>query len=318
MIIIEREVELSILLNYHMESGLKKLMIMIGIILMSAIIFTLSRHFKSKDKYQAQIDKIETALKSWSEEYHDLLPAKGTITIPIATLKQSGYLDDLNNPKTHQHFSNQLLTTITKEKKQYVYKVLDKDSNMVEDYNEVNKKAPMIWLNGKSLEYIELGYPYRENGVVALTTDRKEADEMKTTIKENEKSVSSVDTSKVGTYQITYQASYAKESSSISRIIVVRDTEAPKVKKLERLIITPEQVKELDLLEDVKVEDNSGEKVKTKIIGSLSNIPGKYILTYEFSDSSGNKIEKKRVVRVEENKDSDIPEAEHEEKEQKE
>lgn len=283
-----------------MDQGLKKLLITIGVILGIAIIFTLARYLKSHETYEEQIEKLKTALQAWGEEYQEFLPKNGeTITIPLRTLKQSGYIaDDFKNPKTRKAFSNELLLTITKKNKLYQYEVLDQES-VTEDYDEINKSAPMIILKGNAIEYAELGYTYEEKGYEAITLNGKKADEVKITITSSNKNVSYIDTQKLGTYQITYHVSYAKEESTMTRTVVVRDTEKPTI-KMERLTVKPEDVEQLDLMTGVVIEDRSGDNLKVRVFGSLSKIPGKYILTYQVTDSSSNQIEKKRIIRVEE------------------
>ena len=56
----------------------------------------------------------------------------------------------------------------------------------------------------------------------------------------------------------------------------------------------------MNLMNGVMISDNSNEDLKVEIEGSLSSIPGRYVLTYRVIDPSGNVAEKKRVVRVEE------------------
>ncbi len=284
-----------------METGLKKLLIIIGSIIIITTIFTAVRIHKTNKKYKQQIEKIETALQSWSKEYTELLPEKNgdTITVPLRTLKQSGYIDEnFKNPKTRRKFSNQLLMTIQKKNKNYSFKILDQDKNMVEDYDEINKSAPMVVLKGKNLEYAELNRSYKDKGYKAITSDGKEADEVDIEIKKQETVVSKIDTSKMTTYKLTYRISYAKEDSFITRMVTVKDTEKPKI-KMEKLTLKREEVKDFDLMKGVTLEDNSNGKLDVKIKGSLASFEGRYVLTYYVTDESLNKSEKKRIVRVE-------------------
>lgn len=282
-----------------MDKTFKKLLIVIGVILLVASIYTLIRFIGGKNKYENQIEKIENALKEWGEKYNDYLPKKGEIiTVSLGSLKQSGYIkSNFRNSKTKEKFSNNLLMTITKEKKEYSYNILEED--VVNDYNEVNEKAPMIILKGTYIEYVELGQPYEEKGYYAVTKDGKEADEFESTIEYNGRNVSYINTNKLGTYNITYRASYAKESTLAYRKVIVRDTEKPII-KMDKLIVKPEEVKTLDLMSGVKITDNSGSDCEVEIIGTVSPNVGKYILTYQATDSSGNVATKKRIVRVEE------------------
>jgi len=282
-----------------MDKNFKRLLIIIGIILLIATIYTLIKIFKEKNNYENQIEKIEISLKEWGKQYSNYLPKKEeTITITLGNLKQSGYIkSNLKNPNTKEKFSNYLLMTITKKNKEYIYDVLEE--SVMEDYNEINEKAPMIILKGNYIEYVELGHPYEEKGYYAFTKDGKEADEFESTIEYEGRNVSYINTNKLGTYNVTYRASYAKEFSTAYRKIIVRDTEKPVV-TMNKVILKPEEVKSLDLMKGVKITDNSGSDCKVEIIGTVSPDIGKYILTYQVTDPSGNVAEKKRVVRVEE------------------
>lgn len=285
-----------------MGSGLKKLLITIVIIVVLTTIFSIVQHYHAQKKYKEQIEKLQIALKLWVEKNQELLPKKSgeAIVVPLRTLKQSGLIETrFVNPKERMNFSNQLLMKIEKKGKNYQYKILDQDENMIKDYDDINKKAPMIILKGSEVTYAELNHDYEDAGYEAITLDGKKEDEVKIEITTNGKAVSKVDTSKLGTYQFTYHVSYAKEKSSITRIVVVKDTEKPTI-EMERLILEPQQVKSANLLEDITIKDNSNDPLNIEVIGSLSAYPGRYVLTYKVTDASGNFTEKKRIVRVEE------------------
>lgn len=285
-----------------MESGLKRLLIIIGIMILGATIFTLVRGCGSKKKYQEKIEMLETALEKWEKEYQQFLPTKKgeTIIVPLRTLKQAGFIEEkFVNPKDRMNFSNQLLMQIEKTDKGYQYTVFDKDENMIKDYETVNKKAPMVIMKGEKITHAELNYPYEDAGYEAITLNGKKPDESKIEITTEGKNVAYIDTSKARTYQLTYHISYAKEESTISRIVVVKDLEKPSI-KMERLTLKTNEVKNVNLMNGVVVTDNANEELKVQIEGDLAAIPGRYVLTYRVKDSAGNQTEKKRVVRVEE------------------
>lgn len=283
-----------------MESGLKKLLIIIAIIILGTSIFSIVRFYRSKEKYKNQIEKLEIALEAWGAEYESFLPTKkgDSIIVPLRTLKQSGYIEErFVNPKTKMQFSNQLLTKIVKKEKGYQYEVLD-HYDTIKDYDETNKIAPMIILNGNETEYAELNEDYEDAGYKAITIDGKNPDEVKIEIRSNGRALFSIDTSKLNTYQIIYHVFYAKEESTITRTVIVRDQKKPTI-EMDRLTIKAKEAKNYDLMKGVKIEDNSKTALKTEIEGSLAAIPGRYILVYRVSDQSGNTREKKRIVRVE-------------------
>ncbi|MCI9233777.1 MAG: DUF5011 domain-containing protein [Bacilli bacterium] len=285
-----------------MESGLKRLLIMIGVIIVATTIFSIVRSYRAKKKYNEQIKNLEIALEKWGAEYHEFLPdEKGeSIVISLRTLKQAGYIDSkFVNPKEKMNFSNQLLMEIKKTDKGYQYTIFDKDKNMVEDYEEVKKQAPMIIMKGKHVEHAELNRLYEELGYDAITIEGKKPDEMKVEIVTEGKAVAHIDTSKARTYQLTYHVSYAKEESTITRIVIVSDKEKPTI-SMERLTVKPEEARNVNLMNGVVVSDNSNQDLTVEIEGALSSIPGRYVLTYRVIDPSSNVVEKKRVVRVEE------------------
>ncbi len=289
-------------LDICMDQGLKKLLITIGVIVVGTTIFSLIRGYKAKQKYKSQIRNLEIALEKWGAEYQKFLPnEKGkVITVPLRTLKQAGYIDSkFVNPKDKMNFSNQLLMQIEKTDTGYAYNVLDQDKDMIKDYDEVRNQAPMVILNGKSVEYAELNHPYKDAGYEAITKEGKKEDERKLQITADGKPVSQVDTSKLRTYKLTYHVSYAKAESVITRTIIVVDREKPKI-VTDRLTVKPEEAKNVNLMDGVTITDNSNEELKVEIEGLLSAIPGRYVLTYRAIDPSGNVAEKKRVVRVEE------------------
>lgn len=285
-----------------MESGLKRLLIIIGIIIVATTIFSVTRSYNAKKKYKRRIEELKVALEKWGAEYQDFLPKeKGdVIIVPLRTLKQAGYINSkFINPRERMNFSNQLLMQIEKKEKGYEYTVFDQDENMIKDYDEVKKQAPMIVMRGKAIEHAELNRPYEDPGYEAITIEGNLPDESKIKITTEGKTVSRIDTSKARTYQLTYHTSYAEEVSTITRIVVVSDKEKPVI-QTDRLTIKPEETKNMNLMNGVMISDNSNVDLKVEIEGSLSSIPGRYVLTYRVIDPSGNVAEKKRVVRVEE------------------
>lgn len=285
-----------------MESGLKRLLIIIGVIVVATTVFSIFRSYNAKKKYKGRIEDLKVALEKWGAEYQEFLPTeKGdTIIVPLRTLKQAGYIDSkFTNPKEKMNFSNQLLMQIEKKEKGYEYTIFDQDKDMVKDYEEVKKQAPMIVMKGKMIEHAELNYPYEDPGYEAITIEGKKPDESKVEIRLEGKVVSRIDTSKARTYQLTYHVSYAEEESTVTRIVIVSDKEKPVI-QTDRLTIKPEDAKNINLMNGVMATDNSNEDLKVEIEGSLSSIPGRYVLTYRAIDPSGNVAEKKRVVRVEE------------------
>lgn len=283
-----------------MEPKLKKLCITIIILLILGISFTIYRNIKAKEKYNLKIEEMRMALQTFAKNNPEYLPEKEkeSITLTLRTLKYFDLISqNIQNPLTRKRFSNNLLFTITKTKEGYQYQVWDKEK-IKKDYDDINTNAPFIILKGNRKEKVEINSNYEDMGYITGTKKGLDADEMEYEIKEKNKSVSKVDTSKLTTYEITYLASYAKEQTYITRTVEIVDTKAPTI-TMDKVELKASEVENYNLLNGVTIEDNSKQKVTVTYSGELSSIPGKYIITYKAVDQQGNKREKKRVIRVE-------------------
>lgn len=78
--------------------------------------------------YQAQLNSIDDAAKTWSNKHVNLLPESSdeAISIPLILLKQEGLLPiDFKNPKTGEKFYDNMYIDITFEKNSYNYSVIE-------------------------------------------------------------------------------------------------------------------------------------------------------------------------------------------------
>ena len=107
-----------------------------------------------------------------------------------------------------------------------------------------------------------------------------------------------IDTSKLGKKKIEIKVKDSfKKTKKITYYIEIVDTEAPKIIFESKL--STEEGNEIDLLKDVKVEDNSKEEIKVEVKGNYDiNTVGTYELEYIAKDSSGNKTKKKFTLEV--------------------
>ena len=98
---------------------------------------------------------------------------------------------------------------------------------------------------------------------------------------------------------------FISETTSSTRTVIIRDTEAPQIALQKETTISANQVNGYDLREGLIVTDNYDNEInsynesKVKINSSLSNIPGKYVVTYTVTDGSGNQTTERRVIIVE-------------------
>ena len=100
-----------------------------------------------------------------------------------------------------------------------------------------------------------------------------------------------IDTSKLGKKELAYVFKNKQdEEERIHFEVEIVDTEVPVIEAKKEL--SSYVTKDIDLLKDVKVTDNSNEEIKATVVGDYDkNKAGKYDLKYEAKDSSGNKAE---------------------------
>ena len=275
----------------------KQFAIFIVFIIIVLFIFYVYRgHSKQKD-YQEKMDIIVDATMEWLSDRQSIIGDETHMTINLYLLKQDGYIENnLKNPNTRSNFSNNMMISIKKEKDEYQVSVLDDDIPDV-SLGAVDVKAPRILLRGDYVTDTEINEGYIDHGVIAYSPDGGQVYGIDTIIKKDDRVVSSVDASKINTYDIQYKAEYAKLYQSIYRVVNVCDTKAPKI-KAPKLEITLDQVDGLDLMSGVVVTDNSNSNVDVTYEGSVSKKVGKYTITYKAVDESGNVKTKKRVIRV--------------------
>ena len=154
-------------------------------------------------------------------------------------------------------------------------------------------EKPTISLAGASTITLEYGAPYVETANVYDNADRTNIDLIVT---------GSVNTHAAGTYILTYNATDSAGNKAIERqrtVIVLADTTAPVITLNGQANIT------LDLFvtytdAGASAIDDSDGVLAVVVTGSVNtHSAGTYIITYNATDSSGNKaIEKKRTIIV--------------------
>lgn len=252
-----------------------------------------------KQAYETQIDNIERAAKDWASENLSYLPDKegSSISITLYTLMSLGYIDNnLVDPITEKYFDTETVISITRKNNNYKYDVHVIFSN---EKVEINKDAPIIFLNGDFVTYVEINTEYEDLGITSDDDIDYYEYYYNVTDSENEYEVDYIDTTNLEKYKIEYYASNnSGEESVISRIVIVRDTIAPVINGPITETISTTEVDTYDLTKGVTVTDNSGEIITPEVDGTLSTVPGSYVITYKASDSSGNTKTKKRTIIV--------------------
>lgn len=111
-----------------------------------------------------------------------------------------------------------------------------------------------------------------------------------------------IDTSKIGEQKINISIkNKLGKVKEYHYIVNVYDDEKPSIIFSKELTI--EEGQNIDLLKDVKVEDNSQEKITPSVEGNYDiNEPGKYQLYYVAKDSSDNEVKEEFTLIVKEKK----------------
>ena len=175
------------------------------------------------------------------------------------------------------------------------YKLVDEDIVITPP----DTKAPVITIKGNNPTYVEAKSTYKDSGATASDDFDGDISSKITTT-----GVSSVNTSKLGTYYVKYNVSDAagNKATEKKRTVIVRDTKAPtitlkgnKTNTVEvggtftDLGVTVTDAFEGDISNKVTV---SGDAVKTNVVGT-------YTIKYNAKDTSGNKAtEVTRTVKV--------------------
>lgn len=270
------------------------------------IVPTVNKSIKDfrNDSYNNQIETMEAAARNWATDNPYSLPTEdgGVMTITLGTLKASGLVDvNMKNPKTNKSFPNDLLIEITRKKKNFKYKVIE--GSGTDTNTEYNEKGPVIVLCGNSNEYVNLGSTYKEPTCLGTSYVGAAAYDYKQNPIPSALSKSgSVNTSKKGTYKITYIALYNNMTTSATRTVVVKDMEAPKITvngKTTSQRITVAKGSSYTIPKGTAT-DNSG-KSFTNITptGTVNTAKaGSYRLVYQAKDDAGNVGKLEIIVTV--------------------
>lgn len=169
--------------------------------------------------YNSQIKTIELAAKDWASDNALYLPKNDgeQITLTILQLKGAGKLEfNLIDPISEKMFDENMEITITRDNKNYVYEVIDKDGSgntFITDETEFNPDTPMIKLNGSNIVYINQGDEYNDLGCTATDYDGNYLSCSLTS--------GTVSIYTPGSYYLTYSATNHGITSRVKRTVVV-------------------------------------------------------------------------------------------------
>lgn len=153
-------------------------------------------------------------------------------------------------------------------------------------------KSPKISIKGSSNVEIDLNSSYSDEGATAKYGSKN--------ITKSIQTANGVDTSKVGTYYVTYSVKYKKKSVSATRTVKVIDSIVPELTLVGDAEINIEQdskYKELGCIAKDNYDGDISSKITIENNIDTSNL-GAYKVTYNVSDSSGNKSSISRTVNV--------------------
>jgi type 1 fimbria pilin len=107
-----------------------------------------------------------------------------------------------------------------------------------------------------------------------------------------------VDTTKLGTYKVTYAYTLDETTYTCERVVFVRDLEGPSItlnQGIDTLSVTDTWVDaSVTLTDNVSSEDN----ITLVVQGEVLNEVGTYLITYQAIDEAGNSSFKTRYVTV--------------------
>jgi len=154
----------------------------------------------------------------------------------------------------------------------------------------INKSSIEMSLNGDQELTLNYNEEYTENGAKATYLNKDIEIEIS----------GEVDTSKVGTYEITYKAKHGKKEKELTRKINIVDTVSPTLElngQPEIKLYTGNKYNEPGFIATDEYDGDITDKVLVNNPIDINTV-GSYTVTYEVSDSSNNKITKERKVEI--------------------
>lgn len=282
-----------------MKKGFTLIELLGIIIILSAIILIAVPNItsslrNSKDRLlSVQLEEIISATKSWALTNYNNLPVQegDEIRVSLLQLKLANLIpSDIKNPKTNELFFDDMQIKITKKGLNYIYSVLTDTGS---SNTTTNPLGPTITLNGSISEVVEINdSEYNEPGATAKDSLNNNIAVSITIKNSNNQIVSSINTSTLGKYFITYSATKDSYSNSITREVSIVDTTKPVINVSG---YTDNQYIELEsdndyTLPPATVSDNSKEILAVNIVGNFTTLlTGNKKVIYEAIDSSGNK-----------------------------
>jgi len=232
----------------------------------------------------------------------DELPSSGsTIILTVRELQDAGFLQlNIRNPKSDDYVAPSAQISVKAVGNGFQYEVLEETMTTTPS----GENGPVIVLNGGTVQYVELGTTFIDNGFTATSEHGANITGSVNQIIKDEygNQVPSVLTNYIQTYTITYSVvdpNDATKTDSVTRTVMVVDTTKPVITlSQESLQLSAINVSSYNFSNLVTATDNSGNTPTINYTSNISQIAGNYTVTYIAKDGSGNVATKKLYVTV--------------------
>lgn len=211
------------------EQNKKILNIVFIVVAILFVVFLLwTVYFSKLVRFNKQVDIVENAGKSYFSMYGNKLPnnEKGVSTVYVKELYDKKFVnaEDVYIPKTKKGCDlNNSFVKARKENGKIVYYTYLKCGSFE---NKTDHEGPVITLNGEEEVILDVNEKYEEKGIKSVV-DKKDGNINVGEVTTNAKDI---DTTKVGTYEVSYTAyDSLQNKTTVKRIVKV-------VKKLEGII----------------------------------------------------------------------------------
>lgn len=152
------------------------------------------------------------------------------------------------------------------------------------------RNKPIFQMIGESTIELEYGNKYVESGVNAYTKFKN--------ISNNVIIESDVDTSKIGTYHVNYKVPSGDGYDTYTRAVIVKDKKAPELTLVGDETIEVEYGKEYEEPGYSAIDEYDGDLTSNVVTTKYEFEDGSYDINYVITDSSSNKVEKVRHIKI--------------------
>ena len=177
----------------------------------------------------------------------------------------------------------------------YVYDI--KDSDLLD--TELNENTPILSIDGEVVDYVEVSQVDKYN-IPSCNAVNPSGVEGNVNCTYQILNNDTIDITKVGSYQIVYEAVNDYGKSVFTKTVVVKDTTKPIISVENSSILM--KISDIDgymnngYLSDITITDNSNLETTINISTDVTKIEGEYYIKYIVTDKSGNSATYTRKV----------------------